>query len=224
MKLVTWRNTALVLALVCGVQRYTACHRHRAPAPDATAADDADAPPRNPARITNLVAPLVGLPVTPPAPARKPVTFHGLRVPAAVASFLPQPGEKLRAYRDRMLPLAELARAPQRARVARIRDELSLAPAQRGELDATVTDTMTAIENRILQGIASGEIDPQSLTPMGGIAVARDILDAIDQGNARFQKSLTDDQRRALAPLHFDFADYLVFTAPWEDALKFLGD
>jgi hypothetical protein len=121
-----------------------------------------------------------------------------------------------------MLPLAELVMAPQRARVARIRDELALAPAQRTELDTAVTETATAIENRILAGLANGEIDPRSLTPMGGIAVARDVLDAIDHGNTRFQSTLTADQRAALGPLHFDFADYLVFSARWEDALHIL--
>jgi hypothetical protein len=221
LKILTWRNTALVLALVCGAQRFTACrHRHHAPPAAETDVTDDEPRPSRPGRIANLVAPIVGLPTTPPPP--KPTTFHGIKIPPGVAHFLPQPGEKLRAYRDRMLPLAEIARAPQRARVARARDELSLAPAQRAELDATVTDTMTAIENRVMAGIASGELDSRSLTPIGGIAVARDILDAIDRGNARFQKSLTDDQRTALAPLHFDFADYLVFSAPWEDALKFL--
>jgi hypothetical protein len=34
---------------------------------------------------------------------------------------------------------------------------------------------------------------------------------------------LREDQRKALAQHPFDFADYLVFSTPWEDALGFLN-
>ena len=222
MTIVSWRNATFALLVICGVQRFTACTRHR---PAVAIPVEADAPPR-PSLFGSRVAPALATAMLgvalPTPPAAKPLTFHGLKIPPMVAHLLPQPGEKLRAYRDRVLPLAETAMAPQRARVARMRDELSLAPAQRTDLDANVTVTVTAIENRIMTGLASGELDPQALTPTSGIAVARDVLDAIDRGNTRFQHSLTADQRAALGPLHFDFADYFVFSAPWEDALHVL--
>lgn len=216
MTVVTWRNATLVLAVICGVQRYSACAR-------------SPTVPATPPAATAECSPRESLAVSPPTTDRArpalpalpetPRFFHGIKIPPAVARFLPQPGESLRAYRDRMLPIAELVIAPQRARVARIRDELALAPAQRAELDSAVTETATAIENRIMTGIAKGELDPRSITPMGGIEVARDVLDAVDRGNTRFLSTLTPDQRAALGPLHFDFADYLVFSARWEDAI-----
>ena len=42
-----------------------------------------------------------------------------------VARLAPRPGETMRDYRDRVLPIAELAIAPQRARVARTRDDFA---------------------------------------------------------------------------------------------------
>lgn len=219
MTLVSWRNTTLVLAAICGVQRYTACTQATAPTP---ATSSTSCTPRPSSPLESVDGSTATADRALPALTAKSPSFHGLKIPPVVARFLPQPGEPLRAYRDRMLPLAELAMAPQRARVARIRDELALAPAQRAELDRTVTDTATEIENRILAGLASGELAPRSLTPMGGIAVARDVLDAIERGNTRFENALTADQRATLGPLHFDFADYLVFSARWEDSLRVL--
>jgi len=217
MKLVTWRNATLVLAVICGVQRYAACTHRSATAHETSSSSTPESSPRE-SHPFSTPAPDPALPATP----AKPPSFHGVKIPPMIARFLPQPGEPLRAYRDRMLPLAELVMAPQRARVARIRDKLALAPAQRAELDTAVTETATAIENRILAGLANGEIDPHSLTPMGGIAVARDVLDTIDRGNTRFQSTLDAEQRASLGPLHFDFADYLVFSARWEDVLHVL--
>ena len=218
MTLVSWRNATLGLLVICGVQRYSACTHRSTTTTHATAST----PESSSSRESQPFSSSTPTPTLPPALAAKPPSFHGIKIPPMVARFLPQPGESLRTYRDRMLPLAQLVMAPQRARVARIRDELALAPAQRTQLDTAVTETATAIENRIMAGIANGEIDPHSLTPMGGIAVARDVLDAIEHGNTSFQSTLTADQRAALGPLHFDFADYLVFSARWEDALHVL--
>jgi hypothetical protein len=122
-----------------------------------------------------------------------------------------------------MLPLAELAVAPQRARVARLRDELgNLDAHQRAELDADVADTAKAIEDRVARAFAAGELRPATLRPMAGVALARDVLDLVDRGNTRFVGALRPDQRTSLASHRFDFADYLLFTAPWEDALHAL--
>jgi hypothetical protein len=54
---------------------------------------------------------------------------------------------------------------------------------------------------------------------MAGVALARDVLDLVDRGNTRFVAALRPDQRAGLASHRFDFADYLLFTAHWEDAL-----
>jgi hypothetical protein len=57
---------------------------------------------------------------------------------------------------------------------------------------------------------------------MTGVALARDVLDLVDRGNTRFLGTLRPDQRTSLASHRFDFADYLLFTAHWEDALHAL--
>ena len=51
---------------------------------------------------------------------------------------------------------------------------------------------------------------------MTGVTLARDVLDIVDRGNARFVGALTPEQRAASG---IDFADYLAFSTRWEDAL-----
>src|SRR4026208_2494185 len=53
---------------------------------------------------------------------------------------------------------------------------------------------------------------------MAGVTLARAVLDTIDQANRRFVSTLREDQKAALAQHPFDFADYLLFSARWEDA------
>jgi len=218
MTLVTWRNTALALAVICGIQRYQSCTSadppaaHSAPAP-CEGPRVAAAPPATP-----RPSPAASLDAPAAATAR---TFHGVTIPAWAMRLAPQRGETLRAYRDRILPLAELAVAPQRARVARMRDEFAQLDAhQRAELDAAVAGAARAIQDRVLAALAGGELTPSTFRPMTGVALARDVLDIVDRGNARFLGSLTPDQQTRLASHRFDFADYLLFTARWEDALR----
>jgi hypothetical protein len=92
---------------------------------------------------------------------------------------------------------------------------------QRAELDAAVAEAAKAIQDRVT-AFASGELRPATFKPMTGIAIARDVLDIVDRGNTRFLSSLAPDQRTQLASHRFDFADYLVFSAHWEDALHAL--
>lgn len=206
MRHVTWRNATFVLAaLSC----YLFVHDggttivERAPTPSAT----------------TPVAPCLRSPAA-ELTAAPTFSWRGFRAPAWATQLAPQPGEKLRDYRDRILPLAVLAIAPQRARVARMRDALPLDTRQRTELDAAVQDTATAIEQRVVTAIADGELRPATFKPMTGVAIARDVLDIVDRGNARFASSLDAGQRAQLAANRFDFADYLLFSTHWEDALR----
>lgn len=222
MTVVTWRNTALVLAAICSYQRYQSCTHTAAPI-------ESPAAEARPARATTATTtpPPARPPALPGAPSLDPAaagrSFHGFQVPAWALRLAPQRGETPRAYRDRILPLAEAAFAPQRARVARTRDDFArLDPRQRAELDAAVDDAAQAIEARILTAFASGELRPATFKPMSGVAIARDVLDIVDRGNTRFLGSLTPDQQTELAAHRFDFADYLLFTARWEDALHAL--
>ena len=231
MKLATWRNAALVLAVVCLYQRWQGCSHGDPPGePSARAVDTrgaatAPATPRSPPASPTAVP---ALPASPDAASPGSATaggrnFHGFHIPAWALHLAPQRGETLRAYRDRILPLAELAIAPQRARVARTRDDFAaLDPHQRAELDAAVADAARAIQGRVAAAFAAGELRPAAFKPMTGVAIARDILDIVDRGNTRFVQTLTADQRTQLAAHRFDFADYLLFSTHWEDALHAL--
>jgi len=219
MTIVTWRNTAVVLAVICCYQRWQGCAN--APAPVSPAPSEvrrvADPAPTAIPRLPDAPSPGEAA-----APSGK--SFHGFKVPAWALHLAPQRGESMRAYRDRILPLAELAVAPQRARVARTRDDLAgLDARQRAELDAAVAEAARAIQDRVMTALASGELRPATFKPMTGVAVARDILGIVDRGNTRFVSSLTADQRTQLASDRFDFADYLLFSTRWEDALRALN-
>lgn len=212
--MISWRTAAIALAIVCSVQRWQSCTRAGGAAPpsESTAvADHAEsARPSLTRALANAIAPASA---DSDKPARK--TLFGLRIPPWAQPLLPQPGEKLSAYRDRIVPLAEVAVAPQRARVARLRDQLDAQ--QRTALDAAVGDAATAIEARVETAVMSGEL--QTGKPMAGVSVARDVLDIVDRSNSEFVSAMTADQRAQLAASRFDFADYLLFSTRWEDAL-----
>jgi hypothetical protein len=208
--MISWRNVAVLLAVVCGVQRWQSCTR----SDTTTTVVERGAETRN----TPSLREAISNSITGESPAKPTKTFYGFHVPTWAARLMPQPGEKMRDYRDRIVPLAQVVIAPQRARVARMRDNFtSLDPHQRAELDAAVGDAATAIETRVTSAIVSGELN--TLKPMTGVTMARELLDIVDQGNTRFVSSLTPAQQTELASNHFDFADYLLFSTHWEDAL-----
>ncbi|MBX3161709.1 MAG: hypothetical protein KF773_37455 [Deltaproteobacteria bacterium] len=231
MKLATWRNATLVLLVVCGVQRYRACTRKPAAAVaihELRVTDDggglvqvADGAPRG-----RTATPMPGLPAASgvlAASAGGGKTLFGLRIPPWLLRFGPQPGETPRAYRDRMLPLAQAAIAPQRRRVAHMRDQLAtLGEHQRAELDAAVQEAATAIQDRVMNAILSGDFDPSAMRPMTGVTMARELLSIVEKGNERFLSALSPQQRGDVGATRFDFADYLLFSTRWEDALKIL--
>lgn len=223
MKIVSWRNATLVLAVVCLYQSWRGCtHASHGAKQVATAdrADDEPARDNSPSLPSgNAERPELDT-STKPASATKGKSFYGFKIPAWAAKLAPQPGESMRDYRDRVLPIAQLAVASQRTRVARMRDAFELDAHQRAELDGAVEEAATAIENRVKQAITSGELRPATFKPMTGVTMAREVLDIVDRGNTRFMSSLTPDARTKLASNRFDFADYLVFSARWEDALR----
>jgi hypothetical protein len=225
MTIVSWRNLAVVLALVCCYQRWRSCTANATTAGQTLATDQRRSAAA--CEATNVLRDSLARAETDAEHVRESPKHHyrvfGMQVPEWMAHFLPQRGEKLRDYRDRMLPVAELAIAPQRDRVARLRDALpGLDAHQRAELDGAVQDAATAIEQRVATGILNGDFAPATFKPMAGVEAARDMLDIVDRGNTRFMSSLTPDQRTALATNQFDFADYLAFSAHWEDAIAAL--
>jgi hypothetical protein len=223
----SWKSFALVLAALCVVQTYRACSHASPPAP---AAVEAECPP--PSRTTygshtgfaasdEQAEREVAEADEEPAPAGP--SFNGIKLPAWTLYFAPQPGESMLSYRDRMVPLAQAALAPHRARVARGRDDFAaqvkLDPQQRAQLDAAVQDAASAIQDKVMDSLLSGQLTPKTFKPMTGVTLARDVLDSIDKANQRFMASLREDQKTTLAGHPFDFADYLLFSARWEDAL-----
>lgn len=226
-----WRNACLAFALLSAVLAWRGCTRRRPVAPptaEACAAlatdrdrdgDDADSPAPRGERRARRAEPTAG---------DDPATDDGepawsFTMPAWVLWLAPQPGEDLLHYRDRIVPLAQTAVAPHRARVARGRDDFArvahLDDRQRAELDAAVAEAAEAITDRVFTSALGGELAPSRLKPMAAVTLARDVLDAVDRANRRFTASLRDDQRAALAGHPFDVGDYLLFSTRWEQAL-----
>lgn len=229
-----WRNVAAVLALLCLVMAWRNCHRPRAAAPADACADDertrrADCSGRGDfgddgsgsrsgrARSGGGSDDLAAEDDEENSPA------WSVTAPAWVLWLAPQPGEDLLDYRDRIVPLAQAAVAPHRSRVDRGRDDFAAAAglnsSQRAELDAAVEEAATAIQDRVMNAAFGGELLPSTFKPTTGVAVARDVLDAVDKANRRFQGTLRDDQRAALSKHPFDVADYLLFSTRWEDMI-----
>ncbi|MEO7732583.1 MAG: hypothetical protein ABIY55_16565 [Kofleriaceae bacterium] len=214
-----WRSLAVLLAVISSYQAWRGCNAPRLPlvAECARPAPRSEAAPARPSPAHPRDAE-----AEPRASADTP-RIYGIAIPPWATALLPAPGEDLRSYRDRMLPLAQLAIAPQRARVARSRDDLAhvlgLDPQQQAGLDATTRDAAQAIQDRLFNAALSGELNPASFKPMAAVTVARDVLDVIDRANKHFVTSLDDAQRTQLAHHPFDFGDYLLFSTRWEDAI-----
>lgn len=221
----TWRTVSIVLGLACCGLVWRDCARPAAkPKPRdqelETSESVRSAPGDRPSPGEPSAANESARSVQPEAGG---LAFHGFQIPAWAMRLAPHPGENLVAYRDRMVPLAKAAVAPHRVRVARGRDEFAaianLDPRQRAELEAAVRDAAAQIQDRVIDAALGGELSPASFKPMTAVALVRDVLDAVDQANKRFLGSLRDDQRAKLAQHPFDFADYLVFSTKWEEAL-----
>ncbi|MBA3457900.1 MAG: hypothetical protein H0T42_32760 [Deltaproteobacteria bacterium] len=223
-----WRTTAIVLGLACSWQQWRACNR---PAPAKQVVTDCKpTPSTSRSHATSSGGFAEDSPsddtVEPPrpSPANVGAQFFGVKIPGWARSLAPQPGEDLRDYRDRMIPLAQMAVAPQRARLARSREDFAKAAnldeRQLAALDAAAKETATAIQDRLFNAVLSGEFAPGSFKPMNAVTVARDVLDLVDRANKKFTGSLREDQRGKLASHPFDFGDYLVFSTRWEDAIS----
>jgi hypothetical protein len=234
-----WRTLCLVLGALCAALLWRDCSRAATDATAAAPATDRGRPhaaawTEHPGACTTE-APPAGAAAATGSGDGEPAAdvdgaggamLYGVQVPGWVTWLAPHPGEDLRAYRDRMLPLAIAAIAPQRSRVARSRDRFAelahLDAAQRAALDAAAQDTAAALQDRVMTAVLAGELAPAAFKPMVGVDLARDVLDLVARGNRRFVESLRADQRASLAHHPFDFGDYLVFSTRWEDALRAL--
>jgi hypothetical protein len=223
----SWKNLSIVLGLVCVFQMWRGCHSNAPAAPTEQAAECA--PSTNIHVTSSWDSPRDNA----PAPAQRhdddsePMPdgprLGGIKLPAWSLWLAPQPGESMLSYRDRMVPLAQAALAPHRARVARSRDDMAkligLDSQQRAQLDGAVQEAAGTIEDKVMGSFMAGDLNPATFKPMTGVTLARDVLDAVDRANQRFMSTLREDQKAKLAKHPFDFADYLLFSARWEDAL-----
>jgi hypothetical protein len=222
-----WRNLCLLLGTICFIQLWRDCHRAPAPPPEVACPKPSSASHTEPS-WSSSDSPDDRAPSTHPAPpaAADGLNLYGFTIPSWALWFAPHPGEDLRAYRDRLLPIVQSAIQPQRDRVARIRDDFAaaadLSDRQRADLDTATQQTASALENRVMDAVMNGELDPSTFKPMAGVSMARDLINIVDQGNHRFLDSLSPDQRAKLAQHPFDFGDNLLFSTPWENVLKFL--
>ena len=222
----SWRNVALALGALCLFQTWRGCH---APEPRVEVREaECEQPPA--ARITHAstwdddrAASTTGAARRDSEPMPDGPKLGAIKLPAWSLWLMPHPGESMLAYRDRMVPLAQTALAPQRARVARSRDDFAKAVGldaqQRAQLDGAVADAAGQIEDKMMNAFMSGDLSPSTFKPMTGVSLARDVLDIVDGANRRFVSTLREDQKTKMAQHPFDFADYLVFSARWEDAL-----
>lgn len=223
----SWRNVAFALGALCLYQTWRGCHTPEARVEVQTAECEAPAP-----RITHSSTWDDDRPSTASTTARGAddsasmgdgPRLGAIKLPAWSLWLMPHPGESMLAYRDRMVPLAQAALAPQRARVARSRDDFAKAVGldaqQRAQLDGAVAEAAGQIEDKMMNALMAGDLSPSTFKPMTGVSLARDVLDIVDRANGRFVGSLREDQKARMAQHPFDFADYLVFSARWEDAL-----
>lgn len=218
----SWRNVALALGAVCLVQTWRTCGDSERVVEKPIAAECETATvhrsttwdePSAKARRTN----------DPTETSTEGPRLGAIKLPAWSLWLMPHPGENMLDYRDRMVPLAQTALAPHRARVARSRDDFAarvgLDAQQRAQLDGAVQDAAGQIEDKLMGSFMGGDLSPSTFKPMTGVSLARDVLDIVDGANKRFVSTLREDQRTKMAQHPFDFADYLVFSARWEDAL-----
>lgn len=222
----SWRNVALALGALCLFQTWRGCHTPEARVEVRTAECD-----EQPARITHSSSWDDPSESTTNAKRENGESIESaggprlgaIKLPAWSLWLMPHPGESMLDYRDRMVPLAQTVLAPQRARVARSRDDFAKAVGldsqQRAQLDGAVADAAGQIEDKLMNAFMSGDLAPSTFKPMTGVSLARDVLDVVDTANRRFVSSLREDQRAKMAQHPFDFADYLVFSARWEEAL-----
>ncbi len=219
-----WRRLAILLGAICIYQGWRDCSRGGEHAPASPAADCSKSPHPSEWRTSNSNGERGQADDSAAAPAASNdgMDLYGFKIPGWAMWFAPQPGEDLLAYRDRVVPFAQRAIAPQRARVARVRDDFAqlahLDQHQLAELDGATKDAASAIENRLVSAVMDGEIS-MATKPMAGVELARELLDDVDHQNKRFLAALTDDQRAQLEQNPFDFGDYLLFSTPWEEAL-----
>ena len=132
----------------------------------------------------------------------------------------PRPGEGLLEYRDRIVPAAQLAIAPQRQAVARSLERFAadagLSEDQRAEVDAVIGRAEDALKERVRSAVWGGELFRPGVRPIDGVRFARDLLDRVLVADAELRATLTPGQVEVLDRSGFDVAFYLLVATRWE--------
>ncbi len=221
----SWKHVSFILGALCAWQTWRGCHRPViTKTVEAECSTDTTTIVRHHSPSSSSDRDRTGDSEEEPAASTEGLpSINGFKLPAWTLYFAPQPGESLLSYRDRMVPLAQAALAPHRSRVAKGRDDFAqkvgLDSRQRAELDAAVQEAQTQIQDKVMTALLSGDLAPKNFKPMTGVSLARDVLDSVAKANDRFMSTLREDQKTTMAAHPFDFGDYLLFSARWEDAL-----
>jgi hypothetical protein len=237
-----WRYTSLVLMVAVAILWWRDCHRPRAADHAGHSSDQRTFDQRSGARATSRADTREGsgAPARPGAAAGErpdePAGEHAGEPPPLgldlrqqiaqhwVVRFLtPRPGETMLEYRDRVVPAAQLAVAPHRARVAESRRQFAREAALNAEqervLDAAVQRSAEDIKDHVMQSVLSGELLPPHVRPARAVAFARDVLDLLARADREFRAALSPEQLAQLDAGGFDVVDYLFFSTRWEDLL-----
>jgi hypothetical protein len=141
-----------------------------------------------------------------------------------LAGFVrPQPGEGIFEYRDRLVPVAQMAIAPHRQAVDGLLDRsiagAGLSAGDRAEVDAIIGDAQRQLKERIQNGVFGGELFGPGAKPIGGVRFARDLLEVVIAADDALRAALSPAERRAFDEVGFDLAFYLLVATRWEELI-----
>jgi hypothetical protein len=141
-----------------------------------------------------------------------------------VADFVkPRPGEGLLEYRDRLVPVAQVAIAPQRAAAERSLagsiTAAGLGDAGRAQVDEILGEAQSLLKQRIQNAVFGGELFGPGVAPIDSVKFARDLLDTVIAADTALRAALTPAQRRAFDDSGFDVAVYLLVATRWEQII-----
>jgi hypothetical protein len=139
----------------------------------------------------------------------------------------PLPGEGLLEYRDRMVPVAQAAIAPQRQRVERaygsFAEAARLSERDRARIDGIIEQTRGAIMDRVGQAVFGGEFFGPQVRPMHGVRLAHELLDMVVSADRELRDGLSPSGLAALEESRFDLAEYLLIATRWEELIGVPG-
>lgn len=140
----------------------------------------------------------------------------------AITFLRPKDGENLLDYRDRVLPVAQAAIAPFRAKVRRsyadFKEQAALSSEQERLLEEAREQRSSAIQDRVMEAIFSGEFNGP-IKPSDGLPFARSIFNEVEGMHNDVVGLLSDDQSAILHESRFDAIEYLLFGTRWEEML-----